>query len=186
MTRFFLALCLAAGLINCSGPSDSAGGAGLQDLARGSLKKMEIFSAPKAMPDVMVTLGLEEEPVSLKDVGSGARLINIWATWCAPCVKELPALDRLAADKNSDTFQVIAVSIDRGKAQKLLDFLAKNDVTRLPLVRDPSGNFPQAMGMGVLPVTFALNAKGEVVGQLLGEAEWDSPEAKAFVDKLKS
>lgn len=184
MTRYLLLACLMAGLSSCSEPSGSAGSASLQDLARDSLKKMEIFLEPKAMPDLVVTVGLEEKPVKLADVGKGAKLINLWATWCGPCVKELPALDRLAAAKNSADFEVVAVSVDRGKAQKLLDFLNKTGVKNLPLVRDPQAALPQAMGLGVLPVTFAVNAKGEIVGQLLGEAEWDSKEAKAFVDAL--
>lgn len=184
MPRYYLIACALLGLSSCSEPSGSAGSASLQDLATDSLKKMEIFAEPKPMPDLMVSVGEEEKPVKLIDVGKGARLINLWATWCGPCVKELPALDRLAAEKNSADFEVVAVSVDRGKAQKLLDFLEKTGVENLALVRDPQAAFPQAMGLGVLPVTFAVNAKGEILGQLLGEAEWDSKEAKAFVDAL--
>lgn len=184
MTRFLFIACLLAGLAGCSEPSGNAGSADLQGLARDSLKKMEIFLQPKAFPDLMVTAGPEENPTALKDVGQGARLINLWATWCAPCVKELPALDRLAAEKNGDAFEVVAISVDRGKSQKLLDFLEKAQVNNLPLVRDKEAAFPQAMGLGVLPVTFVVSKEGEIIGQLLGEADWDSKEAKAFVDAL--
>jgi thiol-disulfide isomerase/thioredoxin len=184
MTRFLFITCILAGLASCSEPSGNAGSADLQGLARDSLKKMEIFLQPKAFPDLMVSVGVDETPVALADVGDGARLINLWATWCAPCVKELPALDRLAAEKNSDAFEVVAISVDRGKSQKLLDFLKKTKVSNLPLVRDPEAAFPQAMGLGVLPVTFVVSKDGEIIGQLLGEADWDSKEAKAFVDAL--
>lgn len=185
MTRFvFVACLLVASLAGCSEPSGNAGSADLQGLARDSLKKMEIFLQPKPFPDVMVSVGPEEKPAALKDVGQGARLINLWATWCGPCVKELPALDRLAAAKNSDDFEVVAISVDRGKAETLQKFLAKTGVTNLPLVRDPEAAFPQAMGLGVLPVTFVVNKNGEIIGQLLGEADWDSGEAKVFVDAL--
>jgi len=186
MTRVFVFASLISLLAGCSAPSDSAGSASLQDLARGSLKKIEIFAEPMPLPEIALTLGEEGTPATLPDVAGGARLINMWATWCAPCVKELPALNRLAAEKNGADFEVIAISIDRGKAEKIAAFLDDNGIDNLPLVRDPGGALPNAMGLGVLPVTFVVSADGQIIGQLLGEAEWDSPEAKAFVDKLRS
>ncbi|MEM6681976.1 MAG: TlpA disulfide reductase family protein [Pseudomonadota bacterium] len=185
MIRLFLLACFATLLTSCSAPSDSAGSASLQDLARASLKKMEIFAEPKPLPDVPVTLGTDETPATLTALASGARLINLWATWCAPCVKELPALDRLAAQENDDGFEIIAISIDRGRTDTIASFLAKNEINNLPLVRDKAAALPQAMGLGVLPVTFVVSGEGKIIGQLLGEADWDSPEAKAFVDKLQ-
>lgn len=181
MTRLLAFFATALILAGCDDPSGSAGEPSLQELAAGTLKKLEVFSAPKALPDVMITVGDAEAPVALKNAIEGPALINLWATWCTPCVKELPSLAQLSQDSG---LPIYAVAIERGKAAKLSAFLEKNNASTLKLLRDPDQALPVALEARGVPVTMAVNAQGEFVAYLEGEAEWLEPEAKALAAVL--
>jgi len=113
-------------------------------------------------------------------------LVNFWATWCAPCIREMPTLGRLQAALGGDRFTVAAVSIDRGGARVAQSFLKKLDaknpgVGALPLYLDGKMALAAALGVRGMPTTFLLDRDGRLVGQLTGIAEWDSPEAQALI-----
>ena len=108
-------------------------------------------------------------------------LVNLWATWCAPCRREMPSIDRLAAQLQGDDFAVVAVSVDLGGEDKARAFYDEIGVTNLPFYIDPPARIGAAFKGFGLPLTVILDANGRELGRLLGPAEWDSPEAIELV-----
>ncbi len=120
-------------------------------------------------------------PVSLETFRGRVVLLNLWATWCLPCRKEMPALDRLQAALGGPDFEVVALSIDRAGAGPSKKFLDSMGVAKLALYVDPTaklGNEFKAVG---LPTTILIGRDGREIGRLLGPAEWDAEDAKALV-----
>ncbi|MBB4210883.1 thiol-disulfide isomerase/thioredoxin [Rhodothalassium salexigens DSM 2132] len=121
---------------------------------------------------------------TLGDFEGRVVLVNLWASWCAPCLTELPHLARLHTEMGGAAFQVVAVSLDREGRAKAQATLEKVDATALPLYVDASMALGQAFGEGVMPVTVLVDAKGREVGRYLGPADWASDEAKALMQAV--
>ena len=118
---------------------------------------------------------------SLSDWRGKVMLLNIWATWCVPCREEMATLDKLQAALGGKDFQVVAVNIDRGGADKPKSFLAETGATHLSLYTDPSGKlFSELKAVG-MPTTLLIDRQGHEIGRLVGPANWDSPEALALI-----
>ncbi len=115
--------------------------------------------------------------VRLADFKGGVVLVNFWATWCAPCVHEMPALDRLQSILAGEGLTVLAVSIDRGGRDVVVPFAKKLGLKNLGLYLDPKSALARGFGIAGLPSTFLIDAQGRVVRVLSGAAEWDSHEA---------
>lgn len=109
-------------------------------------------------------------------------VVNFWATWCAPCRKEMPQLDALADRYQGRGVRVIALSVDRGGAAKPETFLNELGVAHLTRLYDPSYKSARAAGLIGLPTTLLINPEGQEVGRLAGEADWDSPAVHALLD----
>lgn len=112
-------------------------------------------------------------------------LLNLWATWCAPCRKEMPAFDRLQGEFGGEVFTVLPISIDRGGIEKPKGFFKEINVQNLPLYQDETmGVFntlkKQSLAYG-LPTTILIDKQGCVIGSLNGPAEWDGKDAKKLV-----
>ena len=122
------------------------------------------------------------ELVSLNDFRGKAVLVNFWATWCAPCLKELPSLDALEARLGGRKFEVVAIAADPRGPQAAQTFLDRLDIKNLKLYADPRLAMATAAGgADVLPVSILYDAKGREVGRLVGAADWASPEAVRLV-----
>lgn len=113
-------------------------------------------------------------------------LLNIWATWCAPCRHEMPALDALQQAFADAPFEVVAVSIDKGGPEKPQAFFAETEVSSLALYTDrPGATFEALKARGRafgLPTTLLVDAAGCELGHLPGPADWASPEARALIE----
>ncbi len=108
-------------------------------------------------------------------------LLNLWATWCAPCVVEMPLLDRLAGEMG-DEVQVLTVSMDLRGAEAVEPFFAAHDFKHLPRWIDPDGALAEAFGGGaVLPLTVLYDDNGREVWRVIGAFDWDSEEARDLV-----
>jgi thiol-disulfide isomerase/thioredoxin len=143
---------------------------------------------PAKAPQDLSSLSFNDggKVLTLADFKGKVTLVNLWATWCAPCRREMPALDRLQAAKGGADFQVVPVSIDTGEASRPAEFLKSIGVERLPLYTDSSTEIFQAvkkrsLALG-LPVTLLVNRDGCHIGHINGPAEWDSPEALKLID----
>ncbi|MCJ7999774.1 TlpA family protein disulfide reductase [Rhizobium cremeum] len=123
--------------------------------------------------------------MTLADFSGKTVLLNLWATWCVPCREEMPALDALQKAEGNDKFQVLAINIDTGSAEKPKTFLSEIGVNALGLYRDSSmGVFNEMKKEGLafgLPVTLLIDAKGCLLGSMNGPAAWDSEDAAKLV-----
>jgi len=141
-----------------------------------------LLAPPEAAPDVAYTGG-DGAPATLGDLKGKLVIANFWATWCAPCVKELPSLDRLAAKLDPERFQVLALSTDR-KAEKADAFLKELGIENLAADHDAKRALARAFKLRGLPTTYVIDAGGMVVAKLEGVAEWDSAEFVAWFEAL--
>jgi thiol-disulfide isomerase/thioredoxin len=104
-------------------------------------------------------------------------LLNLWATWCAPCKVEMPSLNRVQAQLGGNDFAVLPISLDRQGPDLPRRFLASNNLSNLPLLIDASAGLAGKLEAIGLPATFILDREGREIARLLGPAEWDSPAA---------
>jgi thiol-disulfide isomerase/thioredoxin len=113
-------------------------------------------------------------------------LLNLWATWCAPCRAEMPSLDRLQAKLGSDTFTVLAISQDQTGAEKPASFFAKQGLTHLAMYHDSTAAALGALKASGLPLSVILDRQGLEIARQLGPAEWDTPAITAEIGRIAS
>ncbi|WP_420336654.1 TlpA family protein disulfide reductase [Roseibium sp.] len=152
-----------------------------------------------ANADRLRRLGLAEPPIAIRapelnvpdlqgalhrveDYRGKITVVSFWATWCPPCRKEMPALARLSRELDAERFAVLAVNVG-DKEDKIRSFLEKIDHAGLPILMDTGSELPSKWYIHGLPVTYVLDADGQVVYGALGERVWDSPD---MVSGLKS
>jgi thiol-disulfide isomerase/thioredoxin len=109
-------------------------------------------------------------------------LVNLWATWCQPCIKEMPSLERLKAARSNDHFAIATISEDLKGADAVDPFFAKNDLAGLPRFLDPKNEVGRAFKVNGLPTTLLLDGEGREIGRFEGGAEWDDPSALRLID----
>ena len=116
-------------------------------------------------------------------------LVNFWATWCAPCISELPSLYNLKQNKSSSKFKILLVSIDRAGPKVYKPFLKKLELSHLNSASDPRANLMRALKISGIPTTLLIDPNGYVVGMYTGDAKWDHPFAETllmhYVDGLR-
>lgn len=145
------------------------------------LDKFVTYAGRKTLPALFVQRS-DGTQVKISDIEDSLVLVNFWATWCAPCRKEMPQLDALAARYQDKNVTIVTLSVDRSgapKGEKFLDDLAVKHVTRL---YDPSYKSARAVALVGLPTTLLLDENGMEIGRLAGEADWDAPEVHALLD----
>lgn len=163
--------------------------AALKPLATGEVAAMAVREDPVALPELGFVSD-QGEAMTLADFSGQALLVNLWATWCAPCRAEMPALAELQSELGDDSFKVLAINIDTGDVAKPKAFLDEIGVANLGLYRDASmGVFNTLKKEGLafgLPVTLMIGKDGCMLGAMNGPAEWASGDAKALVAGLKA
>ena len=119
---------------------------------------------------------------TLADYAGQGVVLNLWATWCVPCVAEMPALDALARLVAGDGVAVLALSSDRGGAPPVERFYRDKNIQTLPVLLDPRGDAARALGARGIPTTLLIDRAGKERGRLEGAADWSSAE---FVDAIR-
>lgn len=157
--------------------------ADLAPLLTGEMAKLIPAAEPAPLPEAVLTTG-EGTETSLADHRGKWLVVNFWATWCAPCRREMPSLDRLQAAMPD--IAVLPVATGRNDPERIAAFYAEAGVTTLPVLRDPKSQLGRAMGVLGLPVTVIVDPEGREVARLIGGAEWDSPEALAVLAALRA
>ena len=140
-------------------------------------------AAPQPLPPLTFET-LDGQPASLADFAGKVVVLNLWATWCAPCREEMPGLDRLQAQFADRDLVVLALSVDRAGPERVRKFLDEVGVKQLHVYRDPKAAATRAVKVPGLPATILVDRKGQEVGRVLGIAQWDGPAAVAAVEKL--
>ena len=137
--------------------------------------------SPEPMP-AMTFLDGKGEPVTLAQFKGKTILLNLWATWCAPCREEMPSLDRLQKALGGDKFEVVALSLDRQGLEGSRKFLADVKADSLNLYVDPSAKQGTNLKLIGMPTTLLIDKDGRELGRLAGPAEWDSTDAKKLIE----
>lgn len=162
---------------SCSQPKT-----GLDLFAKDSLKKLTALETPPIQP-TMTFKAPDGAEMQLSEYKGKVILVNIWATWCAPCIAEMPMLDELQAQKGGDDFEVVTISLDR-TAVEAQQWLEKNNINNLPLWHDSSYAVSAKLALPGLPTSIFYNRQGREIARIPGEVDWTSEEALALVDYL--
>ena len=150
------------------------------DLLKGTLAKFELASAPKALPEIGFE-DADDKALNLADYKGKVVLLNFWATWCVPCVKEMPSLDRLQAEMGKDKFVVVPLSLDGPSKPRVAPFYKDKNLANLGIYFDKGRKVQQALDVSVLPTSILIDKEGREIGRIQGEADWDKPEAVALM-----
>ncbi|SLN21997.1 Thiol:disulfide interchange protein TlpA [Roseivivax jejudonensis] len=154
-----------------------------RDLATGDMKKLNFHETPQPAGAAAFET-FDGEPASLAEYKGKWALVNFWATWCAPCRKEMPMLSELQRELGGDAFEVVTIATGRSPKPAMTDFFDEIGVDNLPTLRDPSSALAREMAVLGLPITVILNPEGEEIARLQGDAEWDSDVAKQMLRTL--
>jgi len=125
----------------------------------------------------------KEKEISFSDFKGKILLVNFWATWCAPCIKEMPSLDRLESKINGN-FDVIAISVDRDGVEKVTDFFDENKISNLEKFFDIKNSLAKEMNLYGVPTSFFVNKEGDLIGYYQGDMEWDNDTVINFINYL--
>ncbi|MBL6081429.1 TlpA family protein disulfide reductase [Belnapia sp. T18] len=152
-------------------------------LGRKALAAKLTESAPKPLPEFSFT-DAEGKPHTVADFAGKGLLINLWATWCPPCVAEMPALDRAQAALAAESIVILALSSDRGGRAMVEPFYRDKGIRQLGLWLDPRGAASRALGARGLPTTLVIDREGRERARAEGDQPWDSPEMLAAIRRL--
>jgi thiol-disulfide isomerase/thioredoxin len=139
--------------------------------------------APSVPPVLNFTDG-KGRKLSLADYKGHVLVVNLWATWCGPCVAELPTLAALAEQIRAFGGLVLPISIDTEGAQAVSPFYALHAITNLPVLLNPDGDDLDALNTDGVPVTLVIDHAGMLVARLDGGANWNTPRVLAFLRSL--
>ena len=161
-----------------SGPAD------LTEFKKGTLEKLDVPATPRAAPDTVFT-SLDGKPATLADFKGRVVVMNLWATWCAPCKAEMPTLAKLQATYATQPVTVLPITVDRDGDLNLVN----EEMTRnapLKAYRDPGYKMSFALEpkAGGFPTTVIYDRQGRERARMTGPADWSGPEAKGLVEKL--
>ncbi len=133
-----------------------------------------------SVPDIAFITATGQETTLQAYKGRGI-VLNFWATWCAPCVREMPQLDRLSAFVKGNAIDVLTISEDRKALVVAPKFYKTHNLRDLPVLADPKGRLMRAFKAPGLPLTVLISPQGYEIGRVLGPAEWDSQELVGFI-----
>ncbi|MFO1157554.1 MAG: TlpA disulfide reductase family protein [Reyranellaceae bacterium] len=149
-------------------------------LVKGTMKRFKVTNPPKPLPNLEF-FGAGDQPMHLADLNGKARLINLWATWCGPCVKEMPSLDRLQSLLPKDKFVVLPISLDGPTKGKVAPFYKDQNLGHLGIYYDKGKTAMSTLGVTLLPTSILVDPSGRELGRLEGDADWDTPDGLALI-----
>jgi thiol-disulfide isomerase/thioredoxin len=178
--RILGALALGATLATAHRPRQAAA-AGAAD---GGLSKLREHETARPLPEGLAFTDGEGQEIRFDTLRGKGLVVNFWATWCPPCVAEMPALDRLHATLAREGVEVLALSSDRGGRNAVAPFYQRIGIRNLAIALDPRGGAGRTLGIRGLPTTILVDRAGLETARLEGEADWDRPELIAAVRRL--
>ncbi len=163
--------------------ANAADPAALAALRQGDMAKLRLHPAPVPVTARDFT-DFDGAALSLDDYRGKVVLVNFWATWCAPCRKEMPMLAELQRALGGPGFEVLTLATGRNPAPSMTRFFESIGVDNLPLHRDPDQAIARGMGVFGLPTTVILDRAGREIARLEGDADWASDSAKAILQAM--
>ena len=153
-----------------------------KDIIKGELRKFIFSESTEILPNPfildangnMVEIGYDEDIL----------IINFWATWCAPCKKEMPSLNSLAQNMKYEDIQIITIASGRNSKEAIDGFFDDNNLVNLKKYRDPKGKIAVKYGVTALPTTVLINPTGIEIGRIIGDIDWDTADVRLFFKKL--
>ena len=152
-----------------------------RELATGALTAFVVHPEPKPLDEIAFQ-DEQQKPLTLAQWKGRVVLVNLWATWCGPCRKEMPELAELQERLGSDDFEVVAISVDRQGAEVARPFLDEVGADALKLYLDPTTKVLNDFKAVGLPATMLIDRAGREVGRMFGPADWASPEAIRLIE----
>jgi len=177
--RKLLAAAMGATLATAATPRQA--GANLPD---GGVARLRESPEGRPLPEGLVFQDAEGRETRFEAFRGKGLIVNFWATWCPPCVAEMPALDRAHATLVREGIEVLALSSDRGGRAQVEPFFQRTGLRHMAMWFDPRGAAGRALGVRGLPTTVILDRRGLEVGRLEGEAEWDHAAIMGAVRRL--
>ena len=156
----------------------------IESIRSGDMKKLVILDRPQPVSEADFNLGDRSGNGTLGDFRGKWVLLNFWATWCAPCKKEMPMLSEIQAQYGGENFEVITLATGRNSAQGIADFFSKVGISNLPHYHDPKQNIAKDMGVFGLPTTVIIDPDGFEIARLRGDADWSSDSAISIIRTL--
>ena len=154
----------------------------LARLTQGAMRKFKFLDAPRPIAEFRIA-AVGGQPTSPAAWRGRVLLLNVWASWCAPCREEMPALDRLRTRFAADGLAVVTLSIDKTSSEPIA-FLAGLGLSDLPLLLDPAMEATKSLGVAGAPTSILIDANGRELGRIEGAADWDSVEAMLLVKAM--
>jgi thiol-disulfide isomerase/thioredoxin len=174
----YMALALGANASLAAEPAE------ISALRDGSMKKLIVHAEAKPVSQAQFQLEDDSGTGSLSDYKGKIVLLNFWATWCAPCRKEMPQIAELQEEFGGEDFEVLTLATGRNSPAGIKKFFEENGIDNLPRHQDPRQAVAREMGVIGLPITVVLDRDGNEIGRLIGDAEWNSDSAKSIISAL--
>jgi len=140
------------------------------------------MSSARAVPDVSF-VDAQGDAISLKQFKGKLVMVNLWATWCAPCIKEIPQMEHIRQTNINNNLVVIPISIDE-ESDQVEPFLARHGLADYKTWLDPKKNIDQIMPADVVPATFFFDGSGNLIGFMRGYLDWSDKEIQPYLEKL--
>lgn len=173
-TGMFFYVYYESGVFDRRSSSDPAVDSASGDF-RNKASAFSYFQMPQAIPKLRF-MNRKNREITLEAFRGSFVLLNIWATWCAPCREEMPALDQLQEKLGGPDFHVLALSIDEAHPFVIENFYNDLEINSLFVYHDPTGKASFKLNLPGIPATFLIDRSGKGIGYVVGPVEWDSPE----------
>ena len=153
-----------------------------KDIIRGELRKFIFSESTEVLPNPLIL----DANGNIVEIGykEDILIINFWATWCAPCKKEMPSLNSLAQKMKYEDIRIITIASGRNSKEAIDDFFDDNNLVNLKKYRDPRGRIAVKYGVTALPTTVVINPMGLEIGRIIGDIDWDTADVRSFFKKL--
>ena len=182
--RLLIISCAALALASCQKPSEPAANGTETAAPEGQVKGLDRSHKGTPAPAVAFK-DPEGNDTSLKDFAGKPTLVNFWASWCAPCIKELPTLD-LLAQQQEGKLNLVAISQDDAPHASVEAFLKTHKIAALDSYQDPKMALIGALGADVMPTSVLYDSSGKEVWRFVGDQDWTSAEATRLVAEAGS
>ncbi|MEJ0062794.1 MAG: TlpA disulfide reductase family protein [Alphaproteobacteria bacterium] len=183
MTRLFILSWLFIGATTPIGTAAMATvafqAAGVMKAAASATLALERIDPPVPAPDLYMR-DADNKLVRLSEFRGRYVLLTFWATWCLPCIGEMPSLNRMQADLDEKDFKIVPLSLESGDQHKVKGFYREHDIDKLPIYVTEGYSEQEKYEVHGIPTSFLIDPQGKQVWQHVGEIDWDAAETRAF------